>query len=80
MKSNTYQVHIVETDNYVTFISPVDRDGVAGVPFDAMGDDDKSGENGGGVARPPDLNCGVTLASMAVLVIVAGSVGTKIAI
>ena len=45
-----------------------------------MVDDDQSGGNVGGVARPLDLKHDVTLAAMAVLVIVAGSVGKNVAI
>ena len=71
---------IVETDNYVPFLSFVDEHLIIGMSFEAMGDDDQSGGNVGGVARPLDLKHDVTLAAMAVLVIVAGSVGKNVAI
>ena len=57
----------------LTFLSSVDKHLIIGMSFEAMGDDDQSGGNVGGVARPLDLKHDVTLAAMAVLVIVAGS-------
>ena len=58
----------------LTFLSSVDKHLIIGMSFEAMGDDDQSGGNLGGVTRPLDLKNDVTLASMAVLVIVACTV------